>query len=153
MVSGQSLDLTELASERISEKELSEIHQLKTGCLIKACIEMVLHASHASEAEQQGLKTFAESLGLVFQMQDGYLDSYACPDALGKGRSSDSANEKTTFATLYNKEELQQLITHYFSLAEKALLPFYEQAGSQGQTGSLIFLLKALSERSALSNG
>jgi farnesyl diphosphate synthase len=128
MVSGQSLDLSELVNSSISEDQLREIHLLKTGKLILACINMVLAAAYPTPTAANALRQFANHLGLVFQMQDDYLDKYADSNALGKGRSSDEANQKTTFATLYNQSELNQLITKHFQLAEEALAPLAQRA-------------------------
>lgn len=128
MVSGQSLDLSELANPRITESELRNIHLLKTGQLMMACINMVLAAGEPSSSFISSLREFAKHLGLVFQMQDDYLDKYAQTDTLGKGRASDSENHKTTFATLYGKEELFTLITQHFQYAEQALASFEKRA-------------------------
>ena len=128
MVSGQSLDLSELVNPSISESLLCEIHHLKTGKLILACINMVLAAGNPTPLAINALRQFANHLGLVFQMQDDYLDKYAQSDRLGKGRSSDTANQKTTFATLYNQQELSKLITQNFHQAQKALTTFAQSA-------------------------
>jgi len=122
MVSGQCLDLNILTQNEISEKQLRQIHQLKTGYLIASCINMVLFAQPVNEEKTKGLKKFAERLGLVFQMQDDYLDHYS--NILGKGRSSDEANQKTTFASLYEQKELYDLIHHYYQQAHQVLQPF-----------------------------
>lgn len=121
MVSGQSLDLSELSKSNLEASRLRNIHHLKTGRLIIACINMVLHAGQPMPSTAQALNQYAHILGLVFQMQDDYLDRYGENDTLGKGRSSDSANKKTTFATLYHQNELIQLIDEQFILAEKIL--------------------------------
>ena len=128
MVSGQSLDLSELANPEISEPQLCDIHMLKTGQLMMACINMVLAAGAPSPSAANALREFAKELGLVFQMQDDYLDRYGNTDPLGKGRASDSENQKTTFATLYGQEELFALITLHFQRAEHALAPFENKA-------------------------
>ena len=129
MVSGQSLDLSELtAATPISESALCDIHLLKTGKLILACINMVLVVSQASQEEAQDMRQFATHLGLVFQMQDDYLDHYDSSNQLGKGRASDVANKKTTFATLQSKEALLQTIHTHFNHAERALVRFGNQA-------------------------
>lgn len=129
MVSGQSLDLSELAKPNLSEEQLSTIHQLKTGKLISACIEMVLAAqSNRSEQQVKALQSFAAHLGLVFQMQDDYLDMYAHSDALGKGRSSDAANDKTTFASLLSKDDLMAEINRHYQLASEPLALFGDKA-------------------------
>ena len=128
MVSGQSLDLSELANPSISELQLREIHMLKTGKLILACINMVLAAGNPTPMAISALRQFASHLGLVFQMQDDYLDKYARNELLGKGRSSDTANQKTTFATLYNQRELSILITQHYDQAHDALTHFAQRA-------------------------
>jgi farnesyl diphosphate synthase len=129
MVSGQSLDLSELTNPNLSTSRLREIHQLKTGCLISACINMVLAAVDAPRPlEVTGLRQFAHHLGLAFQMQDDYLDAYGEGNCLGKGRSSDAANEKITFGVLYGQEELSRLITTSFEQAKQGLAPFGARA-------------------------
>lgn len=128
MVSGQSLDLSELANPEISEEQLREIHMLKTGKLILACINMVIAAGSPTSQTANALRQFAMHLGLVFQMQDDYLDKFGNGELLGKGRASDTANHKTTFATLYNQKELSQLITQYYQHAKESLAPIKQRA-------------------------
>lgn len=127
MVSGQSMDLTELSNPDISDSQLRQIHRLKTGRLIMACINMSLAAGEALPQERKALQHFAEHLGLVFQMQDDYLDHYA-QATLGKNRSSDDANHKTTFAHLYSQQKLSDLITAHFIQAKEALAHFGARA-------------------------
>ncbi|MBI2785838.1 MAG: polyprenyl synthetase family protein [Legionella longbeachae] len=144
MVSGQSMDLSELAKSSIDEELLRKIHYLKTGQLILACIEMVLSAHSAPKEWQSALRTYANHIGLVFQMQDDYLDQYAPAEFLGKGRSSDLANQKTTFASLYSKNELEEEINKHFQIALDALNIFDQKALA------LIDLTKELQRRSQL---
>jgi farnesyl diphosphate synthase len=127
MISGQSLDLNEMDKPNLTESRLREIHSLKTGKLISACIDMVIAAANPQTDTIQALSVFATHLGLVFQMQDDYLDKYD-HDQLGKGRGSDEANHKTTFASLYPKEDLRKLIHHHFSAAQQALSALGESA-------------------------
>ncbi|ARG98159.1 polyprenyl synthetase family protein [Legionella micdadei] len=128
MVSGQSLDLSELAHATITESQLRTIHSLKTEKLISACINMVIAASHSTTASAEALRDFGKHLGFVFQIQDDYLDHYAKTDLLGKGRASDLANQKITFASLYSKDELCNLINVHFQFAKDALIALGEQA-------------------------
>ncbi|KTD46407.1 geranyltranstransferase [Legionella quateirensis] len=129
MVSGQCLDLTKLASSSVSEEELRKIHLLKTGQLITACFEMVLAAQNTThEHTEAALRDYAKHIGLVFQMQDDYLDRYAPANLLGKGRSSDTANQKTTFATLYTQNQLEEKISEHYQIALDSLQVFDKKA-------------------------
>jgi len=123
MISGQSLDLTVLALETANEDELERIHQLKTGYLIQSCIMMVTELTDVSEQKWLALQNFSKYLGLVFQMQDDYLDRYAPEQALGKMRSSDIANDKKTYAELYEKNPLKEKIDLLFASCHESLLP------------------------------
>ncbi|KTD57274.1 polyprenyl synthetase family protein [Legionella shakespearei] len=145
MVSGQSLDLSELATSSVTEAQLKEIHHLKTGKLIQACFEMVLAAqSNTTEQETAALRTYAHHIGLVFQIQDDYLDYYAPAELLGKGRSSDLANKKTTFATLFTRSQLEADIANHYQIALDSLKLFGAKANH------LIELTSQLEKRSKL---
>lgn len=128
MVSGQSLDLSELSNPHLSESDLKKIHNLKTGKLIKACVNMVLSAAIVEEGSRRALQNYACHLGLVFQMQDDYLDAFAPTDVLGKQRSSDEVNNKRTFAKLYTQPDLLGKIRENYHLAKEALKPFDSRA-------------------------
>jgi farnesyl diphosphate synthase len=128
MISGQSLDLSELNHSVVTEEKLRQIHHLKTGKLMSACISMVLASGTPSAMTSHALEEFSRHLGLVFQMQDDYLDQYGNGESLGKGRASDEANDKTTFATLYSKDDLFSMITHYFQHARAELMHFGVEA-------------------------
>ncbi|MDF1677615.1 MAG: polyprenyl synthetase family protein [Legionellaceae bacterium] len=142
MVSGQSLDLSELTHQSVTEKALTEIHHLKTSKLMLACINMVLAASNPSPEITHALRSFATHLGLAFQMQDDYLDAYGPTEGLGKNRASDSANHKSTFASCYTEKALQQMIQIHFEKTEESLSVFGKQADPLRQ------LLHALLKRS-----
>ncbi|MGF2325091.1 hypothetical protein, partial [Acinetobacter baumannii] len=73
------------------------------------------------------------------------LDLYAPTQILGKGRSSDQANQKTTFATLFNKQQLEEEIAVHYQTAMDSLRLFGSKAAA------LIELTKQLQNRSNLS--
>jgi farnesyl diphosphate synthase len=135
MISGQCLDLYELSDNRYQENRsnhetvLHQIHALKTSELMLACMNMVIAASDSPvPAAKQALQDYAKQLGLAFQMQDDYLDRYANPDLLGKGRASDACNEKLTFADCFSQHELSTLIDTHYAAAQTALHCFGNEA-------------------------
>jgi len=128
MVSGQSLELSELTHKHITETTLSQIHDLKTSQLMLACINMTLAASDPTPEIVHALRTFATHLGLAFQMQDDYLDAYGPTEGLGKNRASDHENNKSTFASCYTEKALQQIIQIHFEKTEQALDLFKNRA-------------------------
>lgn len=130
MVSGQSLDLTDLALPHITQESLQHIHQLKTGELFSACINMTLISGTACDKTSELLRNFAYCLGIAFQVQDDYHDRYSSQDVSGKNRASDEANQKTTFASLLSQQELLALIHQYYNKALLALEALGEKANN-----------------------
>jgi len=125
MISGQSLDLSMLSEKNVSEAMLKHIHQLKTGDLFSAIIDMVLATTDEPESVMLALRTFAKHLGLAFQMQDDYLAHVAPPEALGKTKHSDQQNGKFTFANYYIPAVLHDKINHVW---DQALLPIQDKS-------------------------
>lgn len=113
MCGGQAIDLA-ATGQPISLSELQYLHQLKTGALLSACVEMVcLVTEHLDDASQQLLCRFANRVGLAFQVQDDILDVTASTETLGKPKGSDLVQGKNTFPSLLGLEgaytELEKL--------------------------------------------
>lgn len=151
MISGQSLDITELdSSATIDERRLNQIHLLKTGKLFQAAINSVLLIDNQKTAQAQtaytNLRNYAHHLGLAFQIQDDYLDSYADINILGKKQRSDISNDKATYAKLYSKQQLFNLVNLHYQSALDSITPFHQKAKN------LIELTLTLKNRSAENN-
>ena len=138
MISGQSLDLSELSQSLVTEDNLQRIHHLKTGALFSACINMALIAGTPCDVTSTSLRQFAENLGIVFQMQDDYNDRYCSIELSGKNRASDLANQKTTYASLYEQHDLSELIDQYYEKAHRALEPLGPRASTLGELTSVL---------------
>lgn len=97
-------------------ERLQHTHELKTGKLIMACINMTIAAQQTpiSQEAVTALRDYGRQLGFTYQIQDDYLDTYASPDLLGKNRASDLINQKNTYATYYSKKELYTRITELY---------------------------------------
>jgi farnesyl diphosphate synthase len=108
MAGGQALDLASVG-QTIDLNHLQQIHQLKTGALITACIDLALAASHdISTSQQQHLHAFGEKIGLAFQIQDDLLDVLGDANSLGKKTGQDAARDKPTYPSLMGIEDAKQ---------------------------------------------
>ena len=68
MIGGQYLDTME------SGTSLETVHRLKTGRLFYASVTLALAAAELPEALQRPWRSFAEELGMLFQVVDDILD-------------------------------------------------------------------------------
>lgn len=97
MAGGQALDLA-AAGRTLSLAEVEQVHALKTGALIRACIQMAAScAPSLSVVERVSLGHIGEQVGLAFQIQDDILDVEGDAAVLGKATGSDRARDKPTY--------------------------------------------------------
>lgn len=121
MVGGQVLDI--LSEEReLTEQEVLDIQQRKTGCLISAACAMGAVAGGANEAQYDAACRFAAAIGLAFQIRDDMLDVIGTKEEMGKSVGTDET--KNTFVRLYGLERCEELVQRYTALAVDALNAF-----------------------------
>ncbi|WP_413586004.1 polyprenyl synthetase family protein [Bdellovibrio sp. HCB274] len=73
MVGGQAIDLR-AGQKQLTQDELTHLHLLKTGSLIRVAVEGAAIIAGAKVHEIEALKKFGEGLGLAFQVADDVLD-------------------------------------------------------------------------------
>ena len=73
MVGGQAIDMGS-KKESVSLDELRKMHALKTGALIRVCAIGAAILSRVDRRRLVEVTTFAENLGLAFQVADDLLD-------------------------------------------------------------------------------
>tara|TARA_S200000501_G_scaffold87473_1_gene80494 strand:- start:628 stop:1524 length:897 start_codon:yes stop_codon:yes gene_type:complete len=119
MVEGQNRDI--LAENKVlTEEELDELHYLKTGKLIEACVLCVcLMKKNIDKDLIEKLKTFSNKFGLAFQIRDDILDEIGDEETIGKPVKSDLKNNKSTYPSILGIEESQKKAE---LLIEEALL-------------------------------
>lgn len=112
MIYGQELDL-KYEQEPADKTALHQIHQNKTGALIRASAELGIIAASKSVEKCKNIIRYADNIGLAFQIVDDILDQTSTDAVLGKPVGSDKEQGKTTFITLYGmkdaKEEAERL--------------------------------------------
>ena len=104
MVGGQAFDLLS-EGKHIPLEELKVLHSGKTGALFNAAIELGLILSNADLAKYAAYMTYANCLGLLFQITDDILDVTGTIEELGKTPGSDIRQDKSTYVSLLGLDE------------------------------------------------
>jgi geranylgeranyl diphosphate synthase, type II len=122
MVGGQVLDL--LAVRAVpAEAEVRQIHRLKTGALIRACLKIGAVLAGAGEGDLRALDRYGEHMGLAFQIIDDILDVVGESGKLGKGTGADASQSKVTFPAVFGLERSRRLAAEATDDAVLALAP------------------------------
>jgi len=124
MVGGQVLDL-EGEHKTCTADEIMEIHRLKTGALISAGCQLGVLAAGGTEEQLQAAKTYAEGIGLAFQLRDDILDVTGDSKKLGKQTGMDV--NKNTFVKLYGLKRCEEMIQEETERAIHALQIFADR--------------------------
>ncbi|MCG8556879.1 MAG: polyprenyl synthetase family protein, partial [Proteobacteria bacterium] len=105
MTGGQSIDLASEGRELTAEA-LAEMHQLKTGALIHACVMSAARLCGGLSGERiAALDRFARDIGLAFQIRDDILDVAGETHVIGKQAGSDERRAKATWPSLFGLDE------------------------------------------------
>lgn len=138
MIGGQMEDLEATGQVATAsgdpEVRLERIHRHKTGCLLRASVELGAILAGVGPDERQRFVTFGEDLGFAFQVSDDLLDATASADDIGKSPGKDEAAGKLTFVTLYGVEATRQKLDE---LEEKLALGARQIEGPDGKLGAI----------------
>ncbi|TDX48261.1 polyprenyl synthetase family protein [Orenia marismortui] len=127
MVGGQVADIL-AEGHQIDSNELDYIHRHKTGALLKASVRIGAILSGANDEQLKALTTYAEEIGLGFQIVDDILDIEGDIEKIGKDVGSDLDRDKATFPAIYGLEESKKMASKTCKRAKEALNIFGEKA-------------------------
>ena len=94
---GQQLDMNFENQSDVSVDDYLEMIRLKTAVLIAASIAMGGITANAHSSDIDNLYQFGLNIGMAFQLQDDYLDVFACNRQFGKVIGGDIITNKKTF--------------------------------------------------------
>lgn len=97
---GQQLDVDFETRNDVSIEEYIKMISLKTSVLIGAALKMGAIVNESSEKDAEILYDFGLNLGIAFQLQDDYLDTYGNPETFGKQVGGDIMENKKTYLYL-----------------------------------------------------
>lgn len=116
MVGGQYLDIdsTNNASVAGDANFINRMEWLKTGCLIRASVQMAAIYGQADSQVENKLLDFAQAFGRAYQIYDDLVDIVETSAEAGKATHKDQEEGKNNTLTLLgvakSRQELQNLI-------------------------------------------
>ena len=99
MAGGQAIDLASIG-QGLDEAALRNMHERKTGALLRASVLMGAACGVTSSVQWQGLADYGSALGLAFQVVDDILDVTQASETLGKTAGKDQEHNKPTYVTV-----------------------------------------------------
>ncbi len=113
MILGQAQDMINDSKSDFSIDELYRLYTNKTGKLFSAALKMgnILANKPVNQAD---LDKIGYKLGIVFQIQDDYLESTSSFDVLGKSNQSDLNNNKNTVVLKLGLDKSKELINNLY---------------------------------------
>ncbi|WP_256080578.1 polyprenyl synthetase family protein [Massilia sp. YIM B04103] len=143
MCGGQAIDLASVGLS-LTLQQLEQMHQLKTGALLRASVVLgALAGKDLDAAELQALNDYSRAIGLAFQVVDDILDATADSATLGKTAGKDAADNKPTYVSILGLEPSKALAEKLRLEAHAALAPFGDNAQRLRELADLIVQRKA----------
>ena len=94
---GQQYDMDFESRNDVAVEEYLNMIRLKTSVLLGCACEMGALMADASDEVKDAFYKYGVKLGLAFQLQDDYLDTYGDPTVFGKKIGGDILNDKKTW--------------------------------------------------------
>lgn len=138
MAGGQAVDLASVGKQ-LTLEQLEEMHQLKTGELIRASVLLGAMCNPDLDTKKfEALDSFARCIGLSFQIQDDILDVTGDTRILGKPQGSDEQQAKPTYPAILGLEASRTLALQQHEAALDALANFDNKADTLRQLSAYI---------------
>ncbi len=121
MTGGQAQDLM-AEGKTLAPDELQLMHERKTGYLIQAAIMMACDACPGLEPEHRdAIHSYADRIGLAFQVCDDILDVESSTETMGKPQGSDIAANKATYPSVLGMDAAKEHLETLYKASISAL--------------------------------
>ena len=120
MVGGQQADIDGEDSD-LSLEEIEQIHLRKTGALIKMAMLSGGIIVQKSDEILDKLASYADEVGIAYQIRDDILDVVGTEEELGKGVATDAALGKSTYPSLLGLEGAFEVLDQRLNNAIQAI--------------------------------
>ena len=127
MIVGEFVDTAD-EGKQVSEETLEYIHKHKTGALLTLCVRMGAILAEVSQEDLDRLTSYAEKIGLAFQIKDDILSEEGDEKVLGKPVGNDKILEKCTYVSKYGLEGAKERLEKLTKEAIEELEVYHEKA-------------------------
>lgn len=127
MIGGQMIDM--LADASFDVEDVIQLQRLKTGQLFEFSCEAGPILGEASLEDRARLKSYAQEMGVVFQITDDLLDVTSTREKTGKAVGKDAGMGKQTLVSLLGVEGARAEAEKRAHAAVDALGPYAERSG------------------------
>ena len=127
MIAGEYVD-TEYEGKEIQAEYLDYIHRNKTGALLRLCVRMGAILADCNREDLDKLTTYAEKIGLAFQIKDDILSEEGNEEILGKPVGNDKEKKKCTYVSKYGLKEAKKKLEVIIQYAIKQIQSYGEKA-------------------------
>jgi geranylgeranyl diphosphate synthase type II len=128
LVGGQVVDLECEGKPDVTAETLTFIHIHKTAALLESCVICGALLAGANDTDIKRLSTYANNIGLAFQIIDDILDITATSEQLGKTAGKDLAAQKVTYPSLWGIEASQKKAEELVAQAKAQLISYGDAA-------------------------
>ncbi len=127
MIAGEYVD-TEFEGKDISSEYLEYNYNNKTGALLRLCVRMGVILANAKEEDLNKLTSYAEKIGLAFQIKDDLLSVEGDELITGKPVGNDEERGKCTYISKYGLDESKTVLKNLIEDAVKIAEGYGEKA-------------------------
>ena len=115
---GQQLDVDFETQKKVNIEEYINMIRLKTSVLVAAALQMGAIVAEADLKNCELIYDFGLNLGIAFQLQDDFLDTFGDAETFGKKIGGDISENKKTFLYLKTLEvadkETQKKLKYFY---------------------------------------
>jgi geranylgeranyl diphosphate synthase type II len=122
---GQQMDMNFEKLEQVSVGSYIRMIELKTSVLLYGAMKIGALMAKASESDAKNIAEFGRNMGIAFQLQDDYLDSFGDEKTFGKRIGGDIVQNKKTYLyikalTLANEFDRKKIYNWYTQHVDEA---------------------------------
>ena len=108
-------------NKKLDTASVENIYMLKTGKLLQASILTPSYFKDMCEKEFLALKSFSQSIGVAFQIQDDLIEAEGDLKTIGKSIESDKSKNKAAYPILFGLDASKKRVESLYKSACEAI--------------------------------